>query len=238
MKRMSVKFDAYTVYARFFPAIVTALPLFVLWYFVAELAQLRNLMNFLLSIRFLGSITFAVVFLYFYAQLIRTTGKALEKRYFLCSRGFPTAYLMLYEDESYSTAYKDRYRRQIHADFGLALPTEAEERSDPENSRKRLGEITKHVILKVGDGTLVKKHNTWYGFWRNLIGGTIFAVVFCFGNVVLGTWYFEEPTLWIFGGTLFVPYGIVLGFHKPILFQHAEAYARQLIAEYLSGSPG
>jgi len=46
--------------------------------------------------------------------------------------------------------------------------------------KKRLNEATKQVILKVRDGHLVKKHNIWYGFFRNLVGGSIYSSFFCF----------------------------------------------------------
>jgi hypothetical protein len=40
-------FDEYTIYARFFPGVLSALPLLVLWYFLSGNTQLKDLVNFL-----------------------------------------------------------------------------------------------------------------------------------------------------------------------------------------------
>ncbi len=61
--------DTYTINARLFPGLLSAIPLFVLWFFLAREAEWKNLMDFILSLKFLGTISFSVVFLYFYSQV-------------------------------------------------------------------------------------------------------------------------------------------------------------------------
>lgn len=231
-------FDYYTVYARMFPAIISALPLFVLWYFMVPLGELSGLMSYILSLRFLKSITLGVVFLYFFAQLIRTASKLLEKQYFLHGKGFPTTYLMLYGDNTFSRDYKDAYRKRVGDLSEMALPTEEDEVTDLAETQKRLTEVTKFVILRVGRGQLVFKHNVWYGFFRNLVGGAFFALAFCMLNVVIGAIILENSTLWVSSLVLMVCFAFILLWRRPILVQHAEAYAKQLIAEFIAmGNP-
>lgn len=231
-------FDTYTIYARFFPAIVSALPLFVLWFFLSRFGELNDLMSFILSLKFIGSLTLGAVFLYFYAQLIRTTSIFLEKRYFLNSQGFPTTYLMMYKDTTFSKEYKDAYRQLVRTLLRIEIPDETQEKRDPGNAKKRLDEVTKLVIIHVGKGKLVLKHNIWYGFFRNLAGGMFFSTLFCILNICIGLIWLKSITLWVSSAVLLICFGMVLLFHKPILMQHAEAYAKQLIAEFMMTDRG
>jgi len=226
-------FDTYSLHARIFPALISALPLLLLWYFVSCFGELSKLMSYVTSFRFLGGVTFGIIFLYLYAQTTRTVSKYLEKRYFLEGKGFPTTYLMLYSDDIFSKDYKDEYRKRATSAFGLSTPTEEEEKDNIWEAKKRLSEITKQVILDVGSGQLVLKHNIWYGFFRNLIGGSILSSLFCLLNIYIGVAVLRNPTLWASSVVLLVFYIFTLVFRKPILIQHAEAYAKQLIAEFM-----
>lgn len=231
---MRVSFNSYTFYARFFPCIISALPLFILWFFLSENVQLKELWTFLSGIKFYGGITISVVALYFYAQILRITSKYFENKYFVKGLGFPTTYLMTYADNTFSKSYKDKYRELVKKHFGLNLLAENEEASDTTEARMRLNEATKQVILKVRDGQLVKEQNIWYGFVRNLIGGTIFSIIFCVINIITGLTIHKSNLLVISSVILLVVYGGVLIFHKTILKQNAEAYANQLISEFIS----
>lgn len=230
--------DSYTLYARVFPALISALPLFILWYFISAMGELSGLMTYILSLKFIGSVTFGLVFLYFYAQIIRTTSKFLEKRYFLKERGFPTTYLMLYGDSSFSRSYKDAFRIRAKIAFNIILPTEEEENEDFAETKKRLNEITKHIILQLGSGHLILKHNVWYGFCRNLVGGSIFSSLFCILNIYIGAVALKNATLWASSAILLILFVFILLWRRSILVQHAEAYAKQLIAEFMENNKG
>ena len=233
---MKILFDEYTWKARFFPCIISVLPLFVLAFFLSGDVELKNLAEFLCSLKFYGGITLSVVALYFYAQIIRFVSKLLEASYFTKAKGFPTTYLMSYADDTYSESYKDKYRKIVKQDFGIELLNKNSEASDVKEAKKRLDEVTKHVILKIKEGHLVLKHNIWYGFVRNLIGGAIFSVIFCLMDILIGAAIVKSSRLVVISVVLLIPYVLLLAFWKPLLRQNAEAYAKQLIAEYISVS--
>lgn len=226
-------FDVYALYARAFPALISALPLFVLWYFLSDVGDLSALLEYILSLRFLGTITFGAIFLYLYSQLIRTVSKAVEARCFLGRRGFPTTYLLLYEDDSYSIRYKTEFRTRAERTFGIPLPTEKDERANPDEAKRRLHEIRKHVILHIGEGYLVLKHNIWYGFFRNLVGGAIFASILSVLNICVGIVALRSTTLWATSTVLLICFVFIVVWRKSILTEHGESYARQLIAEFM-----
>lgn len=226
--------DGYVLYARFFPTIISALPLFILWFFLSENHHLRELLVFLLNIRFYGGITISLVALYLYAQIIRVTSKYFENRYFVRDLGFPTTYLMTYADDTFSKSYKDKYRDLVKKHFDIDVLGQDREASDAVEARKRLNEATKQIILKVGDGRLVRKQNVWYGFIRNLIGGAVFSIIFCLINIVVGLTVRRNMLLIILSLILLIAYGVLLLFRKQVMKQNAEAYANQLIAEFIS----
>ncbi len=174
--------------------------------------------------------------LYFYAQIIRFVSKLFEASYFTKATGFPSTYLMTYADERYSKSYKDRYRELIKRDFDMDLLDETAEAKDAKEAKKRLNEATKQVILKLKDGHLIMKHNVWYGFVRNVIGGAVFSVAFCVLNILSGAVILKSYKLVIISTVLVIPYAFLLIFWKPLMKQNAEAYANQLFAEYVSAS--
>ena len=110
---------------------------------------------------------------------------------------------------------------------------ESEEAGNIVEARKRLNEATQLIKLKIKSGHLVLKQNIWYGFVRNLIGGAIYSMFFCVINMVVGSKY-DKPTLIISSLVLFIVYAGVFTFYKQILIQNAEAYANQLIGEFIS----
>jgi hypothetical protein len=230
------KFNAYTIYARFFPCIISALPLLVLWFFLSDNIKLKELGTYLLSLKFYGGITLSIVFLYFYAQVLRITSKIIEEKLFHNKAGFPTTYFMTYADNTFSKSYKDKYRQLVKKQFDLDLLNETEEAADITEARKRLNEATQSIRLEIKKGYLVLEQNIWYGFMRNLIGGMIYSIIFCIMNIIVGSIWYKNPILIISSVILLVIYVIVFLLRKQILIQNAEAYANQLIAEFMSGN--
>lgn len=226
--------DSYTVYARFLPCIISALPGFILWYFLADNVELQQLASYILSLKFVEGVSLSVVFLVFYGQVIRVTSKHFENKYFTSGAGFPTTYLMTYTDDKLSKAYKDKYREHVHSKFSFELLDDTEEKDNICEARKRLAEAAEMVKVKVGNGSLVLKHDCWYGFWRNLIGGTIYSIVISLTNILIGAVALRNAMLVILSAILLLMYGLVFVLRERILVQNAEAYAKRLIVEFLA----
>jgi uncharacterized membrane protein len=226
--------SGYELYARYLPAVLTALPVLILSFYLAKGEEARELIEYVLSLKFFGTLSMSLVLLYFYAQLIRTTSKAYEKKYFADARGFPTTYFMLYSDRTYSEVFKDEFRKRVSSTLGITLPNKDEEDDKPEEARRMLSEVTKQLILFVGDGVLVGKHNQWYGFFRNLIGGCVYGAIMAAINVLVGFYYLNSSPLVVISVFLLSLYCGLFFARRKILSQHAEAYARQLIAEFMS----
>ena len=233
---MKIIFDEYTWKARFFPCLISTMPLFILWFFLSGNIQLKELGAYLLSIKFYGGVTFSIVFLYFYAQVLRITSKIIETTLFHDKAGFPTTYLMTYDNSKYSKSYKDKYRHLVKEQFNMDLLDENKEATNIVEARKRLNEATELIKTKIEGGYLVLKQNIWYGFVRNLVGGAIYSMFFCIINIAIGFIKYNNPILIVSSIVLLIIYASVFLFRKQILVQNAEAYANQLIAEFVNSS--
>lgn len=232
-------FNTYIIFARFFPALFTALPFFVLWYFLSDNVQLEGLASFILSLKIIEieGLTFSFVLLYIYSLIIREISKFFQRQYFTGNKanGFPTTYLMTFADNSFSDSYKEKYRKLISERFGFDLLNKEEEIADPSDAQKRLNEATGFVKLDVKNGYLVLKHNVWFGLFRNLIGGTLVAMPLCIIGVFVGWCVVEDnKVLILILGFLFFLNLIVFLFRKPILKYNGEAYAKQLFSEFMN----
>lgn len=234
-------FNTYTIFARYFPALFSALPFFVLWYFLSDNVKLGGLVSFLLSIRLIGieGLTFSLVFLHFYSLIIREISKIFQRKYFTGknANGFPTTYLMTYADNSFSDSYKEKYRKLISDRFDFELLNNEEEEADPSDAQKRLNEATGFVRLDIKNGYLVLKHNIWFGLFRNFIGGTCVAMPLCMIGIFLG-WFCvaDNNVLILILVFLFFLYLFVFIFRKPILVHNGEAYAKQLFSEFMGSN--
>ena len=228
--------DTYTIYARHFPALLSALPFFVIWFYLSDNFQLKGVTAFILNIKIFGEITVAIVLLYACALVIRELSKCFQRKYFTDkkAKGFPTTYLMMYSDSTLSDGYKDKYRTLISAQFNFQLLNKGAEQANMDEARKRLNDAADLVKEDIKGGHLVLKHNIWFGFFRNLIGGTIISMPTCIVGILLGSLFeCDSATLNLILVVLLVFYLVVFLFRRSILVHNGEAYARKLFAEFV-----
>lgn len=145
----------------------------------------------------------------------------------------PTTDFLLFFNPEYSKEYKKIIYKRIQHDFKIQLPTEKEQNENELNSRKRIAEAMSIVRKKVGSGRLLLQHNIEYGFWRNLIGGTIFAILFSVLDVYFALTQSNNSIL-TFSIILLIVYLILLFFNKYIIQKVGALYARVLIQEYMA----
>lgn len=232
---MISKNDAYLFYARLIPSLLTSLPILALLYALVDAPQLKQLVDYF-PIRALGATTLYFAVLYFYSHVIRATSKYFENKYFINDKGFPTTYFMSFTDSKYSREYKNKFREKVRQTLQWELLDEAQERNDPSEAKKRLDEAIRLILPIIGKGQLVQEYNTWYGFFRNLIGGLIYAMAFCMIDLLLSRYIFDNLPLTIISMILLCIYITVFSFRKTLLKQYAETYADKLFAEFMTKS--
>lgn len=217
-----------------FPALLTSIPLFVLYFFSLN-PSLENFLSGLFSLQVASDITISLALLYGFSQLNRFLSKQLfEKKIFSDGLYLPTTNCLLNRDQSFSDEFKTKLHSKIKTDFGIEILAKAEEAKDELKARKIISEAVGQIRSKVVAGRLTEQHNAEYGFVRNLVGGSVASLSFSIINVgVFGLLSYNTNAIVITMVLGFV-YLLVLIFSKKVILSFGQHYARILIQEYMA----
>lgn len=241
MSGMSIKDlfkDEYAVKARFFPALVTALPIVVLM----VLPLMGNGASFLsgmvwklkYGIVMTTGMTMFLMIIWLWAFLIRGIAKWVELLVFNNGERYPTTNLLMWKNLKFPREYKRQIHNAIQTDFSVELLDVNSELEDELTARKLITVAVDRIRDKVGDGRIVLQYNMGYGFMRNLVAGSFLAVMPSFVIFVLGVQMGWRSGECFVGVMLSLFYIIVLLISKPVLRFLAGLYAKTLISEYMS----
>jgi hypothetical protein len=217
-------FNEYNIKARIFPALLTALPLFLIKHYI-----INQHFSFSLTQVIFGDISILVVLVYLFSQINRFLSKTLFEK----KTDFPTDKVLLPSSSELSKEYRDNLAQKIKTDFNLTLPDLKDENENEQEVKIRIREIVKSIINKVRDGHLLLQHNIEYGFFRNLLGGSVVASIVSFVNIFLFLCYLKNKTLAVTSIILFFVYLLVIVFRKKPLKHFSEEYTQVLFREYL-----
>lgn len=224
MKTLENFFNEYNLKARVFPALLTAIPLFLIKHYI-----INQYFSFSLTQVIFGDVSILIILIYLFSQINRVISKSL----FEVKTNFPTDKALLPSSTALSQQYRQNLGEKIKKDFNLTLPELKEENENEEDVKTRIREIVKSIINKVKDGRLLLQHNIEYGFYRNLLGGSVVASVVSLVNIFLFCLWFQNKTIAITSMVLFLVYLFVVIFHKKILKHYSEEYTQVLFREYL-----
>lgn len=221
-------FNKYIIQARIFPAILCTIPIFIFQYSFLN-QEVLTLLQYLENLRFVGDITISIALIYFVSQ----TNRFIAKTFFEKDEiHMPTTDFLLYSNLEYSHEYKQIIYKKLQDEFNLQLPTEKEQNENELNARKRIAESMSLARKKVDLGKILLQHNIEYGFWRNFIGGTIFAILFSGLDIYFSFLQSNKTILTISTMLLFI-YLIILFSNKFITNKVGKIYAKVLIQEYM-----
>ncbi len=167
-------FNKYIKEARLFPTIISAIPILLFQYAFFN-KEISDFLVFLGKIEIVGDITISIVVLYFVAQINRFISKTFFEKEEIY---MPTTDFLLFQDSEYSQEYKKKIYEKLEKDFDMRLPSKSSQEKDELNARKRISEVMSLARKKIGNGKLLLQHNIEYGFWRNLLGSSILAILF------------------------------------------------------------
>jgi len=229
---MEIKFDKYTRTARIYPSLIILLP-FLAFTIYCDINNLQTVFDDLLKVRIIGNLTISIVLLYLLTQINRLLGKFIfERQMFRNELEMPTTNFMLFTNSEFSKEYKLQIRAKVAKDFKVEMPIESDEIADIENARKRIVESVGLIRQKVKNGRLLLQHNIEYGFFRNLIGGSLIGLMMSLFDI----YYFYTNNNTLIGAVSIVIsscFVVLLIFHKPIINHLGNLYAKRLFQEYL-----
>lgn len=217
-------FNEYNLKARVFPALITAIPLFLIKHYIVDQYFLFSLKQVIF-----GDVSILVILVYLFSQINRVISKSL----FEVKTDFPTDKALLPSSIILSQQYRKNLSEKIKKDFNLTLPELREENENKQEVKIRIREIVKSIINKVKDGHLLLQHNIEYGFFRNLLGGSVVALIVSFVNIFVFYFMFKNKDGAITSIVLFIVYLSIIIFRKKVLKHYSEEYTQVLFREYL-----
>lgn len=165
---MGIKFDEYTLKARYAPAVLVSLPVIIL----APMLITDILGIFKAGIISVGG---AAPLWLLLCQTVRMFGLRTQEQLVKEWGGLPTTLIMQWRDKNKSRQFKKRTHELILEKTGIHLSTESEEAANPEEADKRIvdafGYLKDYVWGKKDLST--HSHNIHYGFARNLYGARL-----------------------------------------------------------------
>lgn len=225
--------NKYHLFARYIPGIITMLPFTMIYFFITQKYTRLALSDYTVFLKVGLSISITLVGGYVASMISRELGSFLEKKYFINRSNFPTAYLMMYENNKWPLQVKKRYTEKIYLDFGLQLLTEKTEKKNPSEALKLLSQAGRLLATTFQQNTQVKDANIAYGFSRNVSGGLILALPVSVSGIVIAA-LMQIPAMIVWLSALSILYLLVAIFHKRWIIINAEKYAEKLFAIYLS----
>lgn len=223
----------YLFFARYIPGLISILPLTLLYFFLTKKYSSFELTEYLESTTFILGISAIFILTFFVSMIVREFGTSLEQKYFKNELGFPTNYLMLYQNDKLPQQTKSKYGSKIYFDFGLQRLTEDEESVNLKEALKVLSQASRQISTRYQQHEQVKDANIAYGFSRNVSGGLLLSIPTAIGGISAG-YFLDEYSLLLWSG---IAAGIFIGmaiFHKRWILRNAEKYAEKLFAVYLS----
>ncbi len=228
-----MKFDQYELKARVLPAILsTVLPLFLFNYFLVH-QGLQQLFAALAEWQVVSGVTSTFIFLYFIIELNRSVSKFIFEKYlFEDDQKLPTTQLLMFSDSNYSEDFKRRIRTKIMTEFQIRVLNEDEEKENPELARKLIVEAVSRIRNSMREDTFIKQSNIRYGYFRNLIGGSVIGSIIAIANVAY--LHYNNLAEW----AIYVNYALIclylflLACSRWLLKAHGYNYAKSLLENY------
>ena len=225
--------NRYTFFARYIPALISIFPLTLIYFFLTKKYSDFKLKEYFESITFLLGISATFILTFFISMIIREFGSFLEKKYFKNRVGFPTTYLMLYQNEELPDQTKARYGDKINNDFGLRRLNEQEEKNNIDQAIKILNQASRMVSTKFQQNEQVKDANIAYGFSRNVSGGLLISIPTSLAGIIIGM-VLKQDSLIFWASVSSVIFILLAIFHKQWIVSNAKKYAEKLVSVYLS----
>lgn len=228
-----MKSNIYYIRARMFPAMLTAIPVVILYYFLLG-TKLTELVNYVLALPIILHLTIGCALVYAMTLVNRFLGKEIfQAVFFKNEMDMPTTNYLLYSNTTLGLNMQRMIRQRIQTDFSILLLSEAEVNSNPEEARKQIVFAVSQIRNKTRDNKLLLQHNYEYGFIRNFLGGSIFALIACLVNLYIFKYRIPNPYAFNVSIILAVGYLLFVLCSKWLIHRHARAYARVLFEQYL-----
>ena len=174
----------------------------------------------------------AIIFLC--VQINRLIAKEIFQRlYFKEELFMPTTNHLLGSNKYYEDSIKAKIKNKIKERYQIILLNEVEENQNESKARKLIASSVSQIRISLKGNIMLLQHNIEYGFWRNLIGGCVLAVLFCITIYFFGI-NTKMNDLQIIGIIGFAIYITPILLSKVIIEFYGKYYSKILYEQFLS----
>jgi hypothetical protein len=192
---------------------------------------LRNIYDVLPIISHFG---LSIGIIYVCVHINRLIAKEVVQRYYFKDElHMPTTENLLWKNSYYEKETKIKIRKKIQQKYGLALLNEQEEKAEELRARRLIMTAVGQIRKSLEGNPLLFQHNWEYGLWRNLIGGSILAILFSIALIVFGS-FNHNISLRATGTICLVLYFLPVIFSKIIMDRFGNYYSRICYQQFLS----
>jgi|GEM_PF-1321637 hypothetical protein len=225
-------YNKYLFTARYLPTVVCIVPILFIYFYLVAQYPLYDPGSYFAKMHYFIDVPVSVVLLYFSSTIIRMIGKWLEDIVFHRKDGLPTTYLMLFSSTHFPASFKQQYRARVKQKYDLELLDQASEQMNKAEAVKLLNIATRYLATAYNTNEQVERHNTWYGFSRNMAGGSFISLGVSLIGVATGIGLHDKPLIvWMTILTLF--YTGVLLVHLQGFRKRAVDYANTIIPIFM-----
>lgn len=226
--------NSYFIRARLFPTILTAIPLLLLVNYLLSSYYYESFKKILDILPILASLGLSTAFIFLSVQVNRIISKEIIQRfYFKEEVKMPTTNHLLWNDIFFDKTIKTTIRAKIQTLYAIVLMNEQEEQADELKSRNQIIIAVSQIRNSLRGNDLLFQHNIEYGFFRNLMGGSLLAVV-CSILIVIFAYLKNEIVLINAGIILLFIYLIPIILSKLIIKRFGHYYSKVLYEQFLT----
>lgn len=226
--------SSYYIRARFFPTVLTIIPLLIFTNKIISLYFSDSLSNIYEVLPQITNWGLSAALLFLMVEINRLIAKeTIEKFYFKEEINMPTTTHLLWTDDYYDKEIKEKIRTKIQEKYNIQLMDEMEETKNELKARKVITTAVSQIKNSLRENKLLLQHNIEYGFFRNLLGGSIIAIVFSIIILAMGLIY-KDHSLKLTGLLFCIVYLIPLLFSKKIITKLGNYYSKTLYEQFLT----
>lgn len=226
--------NPYFLRARLFPTVLTSIPLLILiTKIIAPLYNqaLQNIYDVLPLITNIG-LSAAVIFLS--VQINRFISKEIFQRWFFQDElRMPTTTRLLWVDSVYEDETKIQLRSKIKDKFGIDLLDKTGEQANELKARKLIVTAVSQIRNLLRGNDMLFQHNIEYGFFRNLVGGSLLATVISL-IILIHSLVTKVPSMTVTAIALTVIYITPLLLSGMIIKKYGNYYSKILYEQFLT----
>lgn len=222
----------YYLKARLYPTILTMIPLVVLYiyYLSPSVDTVLSPVWDLLPI-FTG-VAINVCLMFLLVLLNRFVSKAVfQKLFYQDDLKMPTTDYLMPDHPLLDNSSRKRYYQYIMIDFNVDMSKELKKLETETQKRTMITRIVGQIRTKLRGNKMLLQHNIEYGFFRNLVGGCLIALLTSIALLIISICE-HNCSIKLTSIVMIVFYLLPIIFSKQIITFHGKNYASVLYEQY------